>query len=315
MNTDKFNRITIYVGFGLITFAMLSFEIIMNRLFSLMYWYHFAFMIISIALFGIGFGSMLVFFFSKIFKKVLIHISILSAFLLALSLPYILVLVNSIPLKMDLVGVDHIQNMLFIKVFLVLSSPFVLTGFISASLFKLYREKINKLYFFDLAGGGLGCLFTLLIFPHHGPFYTAFILGVIIAFGACLLLFHLNKLISIPLFILIVLFHFHFTIPSVTDITPMVNKSIRHTDIGDKKKFTKALEKLYGKIVFTDWDNSGYVTVHSNNPNRLLIIADYSCFSDLNKVDKTKDIKSLNLPFYVDNLYPYMTKRFLKTWV
>ena len=54
-----------YIGFFIVSFACLAFEVILNRMFALMFWYHFAFLIISIGLFGIGVGSLLVYFVNK----------------------------------------------------------------------------------------------------------------------------------------------------------------------------------------------------------------------------------------------------------
>jgi hypothetical protein len=51
----------LFVALGLVTLATLMFEILLTRIFSLTMWYHFAFMAISMAMFGLTVGALVVF--------------------------------------------------------------------------------------------------------------------------------------------------------------------------------------------------------------------------------------------------------------
>src|SRR6516164_2654389 len=51
---------SVYCGLFLITLATLVFEILLTRIFSITLWYHFAFMAISMAMFGITVGALIV---------------------------------------------------------------------------------------------------------------------------------------------------------------------------------------------------------------------------------------------------------------
>jgi hypothetical protein len=51
---------SVYCGLFLITAATLVFEILLTRIFSISLWYHFAFMAISVAMFGITVGALIV---------------------------------------------------------------------------------------------------------------------------------------------------------------------------------------------------------------------------------------------------------------
>ena len=46
-----------HAGLFLLCLANLSFEVLLTRIFSVTMWYHFAFMAISLALFGLAVGS------------------------------------------------------------------------------------------------------------------------------------------------------------------------------------------------------------------------------------------------------------------
>src|SRR5262249_42719140 len=51
---------SVYVGLFLVPLATLVFEILLTRIFSITLWYHFAFMAISVAMFGITVGALVV---------------------------------------------------------------------------------------------------------------------------------------------------------------------------------------------------------------------------------------------------------------
>src|SRR5215471_12954309 len=60
MTTSARATPSVYVGLFLVTLATLVFEILLTRIFSITLWYHFAFMAISVAMFGITVGALVV---------------------------------------------------------------------------------------------------------------------------------------------------------------------------------------------------------------------------------------------------------------
>jgi len=50
-----------YCGLFMVTLATLMYEILLTRIFSVTLWYHFAFMVVSIAMFGMAVGAMRVY--------------------------------------------------------------------------------------------------------------------------------------------------------------------------------------------------------------------------------------------------------------
>ena len=57
MNNASLNWRRLNVGVGLTTLATLLVELALTRIFSVVFYYHFAFLAISIALFGLGAGG------------------------------------------------------------------------------------------------------------------------------------------------------------------------------------------------------------------------------------------------------------------
>lgn len=258
----------IYIGVFFISFAVIGLEMVFNRLFAVRYWYHFAFMIISIALFGIGVGSLIVFFLNNWLKKVQdITLASVSA-LFGIIIPIVLLQTNAIPLEIDVKGIKPLDMGLFIPTFLLLSAPFVLAGFTFSFLFTNKKEDINNIYFLDLLGGGLGALFALLIFPDNGPFKTAFIFSLFVLILPGIFLFKRIRWLSIVLPVLLLTTAFFVLLPNIQKVEVRISKD---------KKYTYPLQ---GKV-FEGWDNFGYTTVHKKDEEGMVATANYSSYANL----------------------------------
>ncbi len=59
----------IYFGLFSVAMATLMYEILLTRIFSVTMWYHFAFMAISIAMFGMTVGAIIVYLFPNYFSR------------------------------------------------------------------------------------------------------------------------------------------------------------------------------------------------------------------------------------------------------
>jgi len=296
-----------YIGFFIVSFACLAYEVIINRMFALMFWYHFAFMIISIGLFGIGAGSIIVYFLNKFLKN---DVPVVLAFLtviLAVVIPYTLLKINTIPLNMDLLGKKEEQDAMFRTVFLILSIPFVITGFIFSFVFTNYQKDINRIYFFDLAGGGVGCILALVIFENRGPLLSSLILSFILVIGASAFAFKRNKFLSILILpILFVFFYYHYY-PQIKEREVRAMRGGPFKFEVDKNSgkhiYTKEFLESYPNREYAKWDKFGYVAVHGMTvSHEKMIMNNYNCFTRL------IGIYNNNYPVYGDYYYPYLIK-------
>ena len=224
------------------------------------FWYHFAFKIISIALFGIGLGSLLVFFVNRLVKNYAGFVLTIFIFLLGISFPITLIKLNQIPLEMDLVGKVLIQTHYYTNFFFILTIPFVLAGFIFSFLFTNFNKDISKIYFFDLLGGGIGCLFALMIFPHHGPFISGFVISILVFAVSGIFLFKSIKWFSFLLPIA-------FITMSIVYVYPVMKNT--NVTISRRKKYSYPLKTK----LFSDWDNFGYVAVLKKEKEKRYIVA------------------------------------------
>ncbi len=139
-----------------ITFSTILVEILYTRVFSVIYVSSFAFLMISLALFGYGLSGVYLSL-SEISKKKN-SINFLEFFLISyvVSLPvvYKITLLTNI----DFLHLfNPISNfLLFLLNILVLIIPFFLAGVSLVLIFTLYSSEIGKLYFVDLLGAALG---------------------------------------------------------------------------------------------------------------------------------------------------------------
>ena len=153
----------------LISAAALGYEVLLMRLFSIVQWHHFAYMVISLALLGYGAsGTFLTFMrdrlvtrFDKAFtvNASLFGISAIGCFLLAQRLPF-----NTLEMFWD-----PRQWMLLLLSYLLLFIPFFFAANCVCLTFARFGEQIPRIYAFDLVGAGLGALGVVLALYLQSP--------------------------------------------------------------------------------------------------------------------------------------------------
>lgn len=157
--TDYSQRIpnaTLIVGIALSSFAALLLELSLTRLFSVVLFYHFAFLAISIALLGLGAGGV----FSHLLKRQLAKIELrrlaaVCAAATAISIPVVLEVVLHTPVALELTGGNFLR---LTVIYTVSAIPFFLTGVQFSAIFARIAERIPRLYGADLTGGAMACL-------------------------------------------------------------------------------------------------------------------------------------------------------------
>ena len=141
---------------ALISCASLLLELALTRLFSVVLFYHFAFLAISVALLGLGAGGV----FAYIFRDRLSRWSIsqLGGSLLCANAVIILavlevVLHSAVSLNLELRNFEKLTVL-----YLASAVPFFFTGLLFSVVFARETEQIPRLYGFDLIGGALACI-------------------------------------------------------------------------------------------------------------------------------------------------------------
>jgi hypothetical protein len=163
-------------GIAVSSFAALLLELALTRVFSVVLFYHFAFLAISIALLGLGAGGV----FAYLRKDYLGRFEtrrLLSRLCEANALVVVLVLLVAlrIPVSLELARGNLVR---LTAMYLCSAVPFFLTGVEFSIIFAREPAHIPLLYGSDLAGGALACLAIVPLLNWQGGPNTILFAGV-----------------------------------------------------------------------------------------------------------------------------------------
>ena len=157
---------------ALTTLATLLLELSLTRIFSVVFYYHFAFLAISIALFGMGVGGVFSYIVAgwktSLFRK-LGYLSMANGLLVVVALSVVLAQKEE-PGPWGLTAV-----------YFATSLPFFISGTIVSLAISETVERIERVYFFDLAGASAGCLLLVPFLNNFGGISTVFFVAVFFA--------------------------------------------------------------------------------------------------------------------------------------
>jgi hypothetical protein len=148
-----------YLGLGLVTMATLSYEIILTRIFSVTMWYHFAFVAISVAMFGLTVGAIIVYLRPAWFTPRRLPDQLGSTALgfgVAAVVSFLLHTWHRPRLEFSLPGLAST-----FWTYGILALPFVLSGVCVCLALTKYPSHVGRLYAVDLLGAALGCLLVV----------------------------------------------------------------------------------------------------------------------------------------------------------
>lgn len=156
----------------------LTYEVLLTRIFSVTMWYHFAFIAVSVALFGLTVGALFVHLRPTLFPPdqtperlaqaaALFGLTIAVTFATQLTIPF-----NP---EWTLLGV-YSSGLLY----LIISIPFIFSGVAVALALSRFPQQVGRLYAADLAGAGLGAIAVvwLLDLTQDGPSAVIAIAGL-----------------------------------------------------------------------------------------------------------------------------------------
>jgi len=151
----------------LVSASAIAYEVLLMRILSIVQWHHFAWMIISLALLGYGAsGTVLALARDRLVPRFRAVIS-LAALLLAASMILCLMLGQRVPFNALQVVWDPRQFLYLAALYLLFMLPFFFAALCVGLAFAARERLIDRIYFSDLLGAGLGatlivCLLFLL---------------------------------------------------------------------------------------------------------------------------------------------------------
>lgn len=143
---------------ALISAAALAYEILLMRLFSIIQWHHFAYMIISLALLGYGASGTFLALSRQWLKGRFREAYLVNAALFGISAVICFLIAQAVPFNALEVLWDPQQPFWLMLIFLLLFIPFFCAANCICLAFSEFSRQVHRIYCFDLIGAGCGAL-------------------------------------------------------------------------------------------------------------------------------------------------------------
>ncbi len=148
---------------ALLSASALAYEILLMRMFSIIQWHYFAYMIISLALLGYGVSGA----FLSITQRWLLPrfpaVFLTNCVLFGLAAVGCYLAAQAVPFNPEEVLWDLGQWLRLLIIYLLLALPFFFAANGVALAFMRFRNSVSRVYAFDLTGAGIGSLGIILL--------------------------------------------------------------------------------------------------------------------------------------------------------
>lgn len=293
-------------GLFLISLSTLLLEFTLIRILSVSQWYHFAFMIISIALLGIGISGVVLSVSDRLRKIDTNYFFSITSLLFSFSIIIVFVLINKIPFEPFSILKDSTQFFYLPIYYILITLPFFISGLIICKLFSSFKNEINKLYFFDLVGAGVSCFVFIWVMPAFGGSGGIIFASLIAA--ASSFLFSINNkkyqmVFLISSFIIVVVNLLFITNP----------EGYLPIRVSESKVYANYMKDNPELKILTKWNSFSKVDLIKDDdppaddyPVYTAIIDEGNSTTNIPFIPKVKD--SLNPPFDASNLAMILKK-------
>jgi hypothetical protein len=167
----------LYLGVAFTTLATLILELSLTRIFSVVFYYHFAFLAISIALFGLGAGGLFSYVVSSRGGNIFHQLGVLAV-------------VNSVAVVASLVFIltrtGELSNLTLAGVYFASALPFFFSGMVVSIAVAEGIQRVDRVYFFDLLGAAGGCMVLVPFLEYFGGPNTVIAASVLLAVSAAI---------------------------------------------------------------------------------------------------------------------------------
>ena len=159
----------LFRGVFLVAFATLLLEVALIRVLSFTIWYHFAYVVIATSLLGYGASGSLVSVYPRIGARDLSATLGRCSLLAAATSAGVLALISLLPFDPMEVTRSPTQGLLFLGYQVAVILPFFFSGLAISLALRAVPERVDRLYFWDLCGAGLGCAMAIFLMNAISP--------------------------------------------------------------------------------------------------------------------------------------------------
>jgi len=232
------------LGIALTSMGALALEIVLTRIFSVTMRYHFAFLAISLALMGSAMAGVILYFFPNLTQPEQARRWIgIGALALAISAPVTLILYLQIPFRLTLdKGLAPLQILYLALIYLDMTVPFLLSGLVLSLALSAWSKRAGRVYWADLTGAALGCLFSILALEALGGAGAVLAAGGLAALAGLILTWGWGKRQALAL-------------TTVLALIVLIWSNAREDWITVSPRKDQ-------KLLYEHWNASSYVAVH-----------------------------------------------------
>ncbi len=172
-------------GVFLISLAALTYELVLTRIASVVMFYHFAFLAVSIALLGMSVAGVYLYLLAHRFPRDrAAQQAFLSCLLFSFSLPLALVAVLNVPPDMDLSlgALATPEGLRVVVVICAMALPFFFSGLSISLTLTHFGHAAGRIYFSDLVGASLACILIVPLMDLLGGIQGVLFVAIL---GAC----------------------------------------------------------------------------------------------------------------------------------
>jgi len=175
LGNSRFKSIVLLLGVFTVSFGVLSFEISLTRIFSVIFSYHYAFIAVSSALFGLSLGGAMTRTFSwkTVSDKTYSTLAFVTL-LFSLATLFFTFVIVSVPIT------DFAGNIIIILL------PFFIAGALLAIIYKIFAASSNVIYFADLLGASIGSVAVVFLLNLAGSVTTIFLISAFLSIASLL---------------------------------------------------------------------------------------------------------------------------------
>ena len=179
-----FSNLRFLIGFFLLSLSILLLELAQARVFSVMLWHHLSYMVISIALLGFGCAGTLV---SIGWKRIAHNPHRVASFSCALfSILTALSFFTATHISLDTLKLSFANVLSIFIYYLLFFLPYLAAGSAVSVVLSAGVARVNRLYFINMVGSGVGCLFMLVLIGPLGGETTVITAALMAAISAFL---------------------------------------------------------------------------------------------------------------------------------
>lgn len=306
-----------YLGLSLITCSMLLLQLYATRVFTVLFHSSFAFLAISLAFLGLGSAGVFTYVRAAWFpaERASQRVALFGLlYSLAVVGGFTVLLAVDAGLMEGLHGrhlglSDSVKRVASAGVLLL--PAFFCAGVVLSVLFRHHVRDINRLYFADLAGAGIGCLLVLPLLSWVGGDHAVFVIGALAAAGTVALAVTARaRGIALIAALLVASFLALTVVNERTGIVRVRSYSTNTVDEKDQRQFEKAPK---GDELYSAWNSYSRIGIFETHGGRNYYVRiDSSCQTSIpirnddTIAARSEEISFERLPYLLDRHDSYL---------